>query len=123
MIRTRTALNVFGKMQFLLISESWFFDEIKYNKMTSFMDFMQCEGQGQWQLQSGTLVSQHSNVCSSATSCQKIKILFQHKIQLRSSTTSKMSIIQFCIITALFDAFLVTYNSQNLMRVIHPMDL
>ena len=30
----------FGKMRFLLISENEFFNEMKYNGKTSFMDFM-----------------------------------------------------------------------------------
>ena len=38
MIRAGTALIMFGKMHFLLISENEFFHEIKCERFTSFMD-------------------------------------------------------------------------------------
>ena len=40
MIGAVTAPIIFGKMHFLLIPENEFFHEIKFNGMTSFMDFM-----------------------------------------------------------------------------------
>ena len=41
MIRVVTALIIFGKIHFLLISEKEFFHEIKRDGITSFMEFMQ----------------------------------------------------------------------------------
>ena len=40
MILVGTDLIIFGKMHFLLISEYYFFHQIKCNRMTSLMDFM-----------------------------------------------------------------------------------